>query len=416
MLRSFLLLLLFIGAGTRFAHSQQVFEKGYLIDDQKNRLEGFIQMEKWTSSGSLSYRLDLRGETRVRPMSEIVEFGVNGSFRILHQPVLTSAFSNPGGKPPVWQEARVFLWTLVDGPASLFLYETENQSIFFFQIKEGPIEQLLIADKDSTSGSRAQQILFERVNCLDSARQHFARVIQSRPALVKHFLDENTCLGSPAKYFPRGYPEPAPSPVLPIQTTQPEASTFVKPTFNYVSVELNPLLNQILDFDGDDEGTGNQFTVQFANNNRRTGKGVAMAFSYQRLNTKETSTQLDRETTQRSLTFRVGYERKRSIAKRWILLHGYDFLVGLTKEAVSTNQSGFQVDIESNGTKWGLGPRGGLMFGLSDQVFLGTEATFYLTFLKEKQTLTGQSDSEQKSSEFLLALPVSLFLTVRLNN
>lgn len=336
-MRTFWLFLLFFGAGIRLGYSQQVFEKGYLIDDQKNRLEGFIQMEQWTSNGSLTYRLDLRGETRVRPIWEIVEFGVNGSFRIIHQPVLTSAFSKPGGKTPVWQEARVFLWTLVDGPASLFLYESEDQSTYFFQLKEGSIEQLLIAEKDHRSGSGAQQILFERVNCMDSTRQHFARVIQSRPALVKHFLDENTCLGSAAKYFPRGYPAPAPSPALPIQTTQPEASTSLKPTFNYVSVELNPLLNQVLNFDGDDEGTGNQFTVQFANNNRKTGQGVAMAFSYQRLNTKETSPQLDRETTQRSLTFRIGYERKRSIGKRWILLHGYDFLVGLAKEAVSSN-------------------------------------------------------------------------------
>ena len=113
---------------------------------------------------------------------------------------------------------------------------------------------------------------------------------------------------------------------------------------------------------------------------------------------------------------RVGYERKRNLGKRWIVLHGYDFLLGMSKETTKSDQSGFQVNIESTGTRWGLGPRAGILFGISDQVFLGTESTFYLTFLNEKQTITGQPDSEQKSSEFSLVLPVSLFLTVRLNN
>ncbi|MFN5170163.1 MAG: hypothetical protein ACK5DD_11070 [Cyclobacteriaceae bacterium] len=416
MTRFFWLFFSLLWAAIPSAHSQQVFEKGYILDDQKNRMVGYIQMEKWTSTGTISYRLELRGETRTRPMAEVLEFGVDGSFRIIHQPVFTSAFGDTEGKLPTWQEARLFLWTLVDGPSSLFVYENEKKSVYFFQVNQSPIEQLMIIDeKPPASGSTAQQLLFEKVNCSDSTRQHFARVIRSRAALVKHFLDDNACKRVTGTYYPRGGQSTAPS-APPVDVPAPPNSARLKPTYNYAGVELNPLLNQILDFDSDDQETGNQFTVQYANNNRNSGKGVSAAFSYRRLSTKETSTQIDRETTERALALRVGYERKHSIGKRWILLHGYDFLLGLTKEYTKSNHLGFQVDIESTGTQWGLGPRAGIMFGISDQVFLGTESTFYLTFLKEKQTITGQPDSEQKSSEFLIVLPVSLFLTVRLNN
>lgn len=63
---------------------------------------------------------------------------------------------------------------------------------------------------------------------------------------------------------------------------------------------------------------------------------------------------------------------------------------------------------------WGLGPRVGLMFSISENVLLSTEATYYLRYFNDSQSITGQLDSNQRSSEFRLTLPITLFLSVKL--
>jgi hypothetical protein len=68
---------------------------------------------------------------------------------------------------------------------------------------------------------------------------------------------------------------------------------------------------------------------------------------------------------------------------------------------------------ETSTNFWGLGPRAGLMFLLSDRITLGTEATYYLRYIRDTTKLTGLPDSKQKSSEFVLTVPVVLILSIR---
>jgi hypothetical protein len=68
---------------------------------------------------------------------------------------------------------------------------------------------------------------------------------------------------------------------------------------------------------------------------------------------------------------------------------------------------------ETTSNFWGLGPRGGLLFLISDRVSIGTEATYYLRYITDKTKLTGAPDAKQKTSEFELTIPVVLILSIR---
>jgi hypothetical protein len=56
------------------------------------------------------------------------------------------------------------------------------------------------------------------------------------------------------------------------------------------------------------------------------------------------------------------------------------------------------------------------MFLLSDRITLGTEATYYLRYIRDTTKLTSMPDSKQKSSEFVLTVPVVLVLSIRFLN
>ncbi len=412
--------------------AQSVFEKGYFIDRSGQKTECYILTEEWRANGYVTYRYSDKEPAQSKPLAEISELSVTGAFKIIHTQIQIDLSEDTPAllsytRDPEWSNQEVFLWTLVEGVSNLYVYEYEGLKRYFYSTESVPIEQLVFKKYKTTDrvevNDSFKQVLFEEVNCSGNLSGHFSELSYTEEDLVKHFLLENKCTGLPFVSYQRNTKEATNlnslntiDPPTQIKNTAPPAKTGKSPNaVRYFGLEINQLLQQIIDLNSNNNVAGSPYQIQYSSNSRKTGRGVSYGLAYGRSKFTDNSNNTIRESLNRSVTFRIGYERKSNLGKRWIALHGYDLTFGGTKLHTKSSQNGPFIEIEDKSSFWGFGPRIGLMFGISQRVFLGTEATYYLQFTKGSQTIsTGQPNSNQKSNDFILTLPVSLFLSVKI--
>jgi hypothetical protein len=196
-----------------------------------------------------------------------------------------------------------------------------------------------------------------------------------------------------------------------------DESTSAKLSDRYFSLQANQLLRQLFSLSNTSASTGNPFSLTYAFNNKQTGGGMAFGLGYFTSHVEDVDQGNDRETDNSNINFRVGYDKKSSIGKRWTAGWGFDVLLSRSKSFTTTDQGGFISEIEDKSTGWGLGPRGTLLFQVNGKIHLGTEASWYFQNQKIKSEISfGGSPgekSEQKSSSFALQVPVAIFLTIK---
>lgn len=420
--------------------AQAAYEKGYFVDLNNQKTECYIKPEAWSAQGTLTYLLTLKDQPQTISLQSLSEISIHDRFKLKRVKVQLDISGDESPllsytREPEWHNEDLFLWTLVDGNTSLYVYEGDGLTRYFYNTANHAVEPLIYKKYRTTSGislnESFKQTLFENVNCADSLFSYFATLLYNEQELIKHMVAENTCAGMPAQVYPKtkqGVSIPFTQPGIsntkenakpeknkPLPPDEPEASAFVTSgRVNYFGLEVNPLLRQIINLNPNSTPTNNPFGIQFASNSTRTGRGISLGLTYSRSKFKDDNNGVPRETINREVAFRFGYERKHQIGKRWVALHGYDFVVGGAKLHTETNDPFAGSIITETATNfWGLGPRAGLIFLISDRVTLGTEATYYLRYITDKTKLTNLPDSKQKTSEFELTTPVVLILSIR---
>jgi hypothetical protein len=420
--------------------SQSTYEKGFFTDLNNQKTECFIKPEAWSTRGVITYLLNYKDQPQTKPLAEISEVSIQGLFNLKRATVQIDISGDESPllsytQEPEWHQEELFLWTLVEGNTSLFLYEGGGLKRFFFRKGNGPIEQLVYKKYRTTSGislnESFKQTLFEKINCSDSLLTYFEMLKYEEQVLIKHFVAENNCAGTSVQVYPKAQaPVSVTIPETPhvetkeidqAQTTklmppaEPKAPINTnKKMINYFGLEVNPLLRQIINLNPNSSPTNNPFGIQFASNSTQTGRGVSIGLTYSRSKFNDDNNGVQRETINRDIAFRLGYERKHPLGKRWLVLHGYDLVLGGAKARTeTTDQFIGNILTETSSYFWGVGPRGGILFLISDRVTLGTEATYYLRYVTDKTKLTGAPDSKQKTSEFELTVPVVLILSIR---
>jgi hypothetical protein len=185
----------------------------------------------------------------------------------------------------------------------------------------------------------------------------------------------------------------------------------------YFSLQANQLLRQLFSLSNTSTNTGNPFSLTYAFNNKQTGNGMAFGLGYFTSHVEDTDQGNDRETDNSNINFRIGYDKKGSIGKRWTAGWGFDLLLSRSKNFTTTDQGGFISEIEDKSNGWGFGPRGSLLFQVNGKIHLGTETSWYFQSEKIKSDISfgggGSQKSEQKSSVFALQVPVAIFLTIK---
>ncbi len=147
-MKEFLLLCLFVACNT-LLFSQGSFEKGYYIDTLNKRVDCFIQNKDWKDNPfNFKYKLTEDAKTKLATIVDVKEFSVEKEFKYVRGTVLidrsSDAVDNYSNNPnPEYVKESQFFRVLVEGKATLYLYEDSEIKRFLYRYGTSEIEQLV---------------------------------------------------------------------------------------------------------------------------------------------------------------------------------------------------------------------------------------------------------------------------------
>jgi hypothetical protein len=419
-----------------FANGQSpLYEKGYFIDSQGGKTECYIKMEDWNEQHGIHYHLNLRDSPKFAEINRVKGFGIRDNLKYIKVKANIDISGDEEGllsleQNPEWQEEELFLRTLVEGKINLYAFEAKYGKRYFFNEESSPVEQLVFKKYRTPTGIQTnltyQNTLFRRFNCMDSTERYFKAIKYSSTDLTKVFEMINSCEGAASIIYE------TPLEALVVETGSIElpqvrkragaADTQEKKkptglTNHYLGIAANQLLRQLFNFGGTNSPFSVPYLLQYAINSKKNGKGfnIGMAYDRNSITDNSNSNGTTRKTINSNFSFRMGYDYKKDWGKRWIGIFGADFLIDRSKSKTDNLQTGtpfFTIETSSKG--WGIGPRFGLLFRISDKILLGTDAAYYFRSTIDFQSIPDQPRSTQKLTSFTLSLPVTVFLTVKI--
>lgn len=181
-------------------------EAGYYVTKSGQKVN--VEFEKRPSFGAteLSVKKVGGGYEKV-PLESIDEFGVPNVYRMQRFEVdadlsvdrYTKASPKAEG---IFQKKSLFMESLVDGDASLYMYEDGYFTNYFYSVKSKniPLTQLLhkdfvLASGEAGTNNKFRQQLFENVSCEGGKVSDFTKRNYARKELVEVFNRYNTCKG-----------------------------------------------------------------------------------------------------------------------------------------------------------------------------------------------------------------------------
>lgn len=193
----FLLALLFLSLNAR---SQIVFEKGYYIDNNNNRVDGMIKNHEWKNSPTfIEFRQSDSTEPIRLDISLVSEFEVAKSkykrFK-LDIDVSGASLSNYNyTKDPNFENKLLFLKVLVEGETSLL--ECSDYNKFIISKNDSIAEQLIYKkylekDQIKTNESYKSQ-LWNALHCSKISITDIISIEYKKQKLVNLFVKYNSC-------------------------------------------------------------------------------------------------------------------------------------------------------------------------------------------------------------------------------
>lgn len=191
-------------------------------------------------------------------------------------------------------------------------------------------------------------------------------------------------------------------------------------TNHYFNIQANQLLRQLINLGGSGQNVTNPFLINYSFNKKETGIGMNIGWGFEIDNIKDGDEFNERESKIREFFFRVGFDKKFDLNKRWLMGWGIDLLrQDVSNKTTNTFDNGDgqeeSIDTENFVKGWGFGPRITLAYKLGDRILLGTEASYYFIHrnITSKVEQDGGSDDEveRNTDSIELLLPSVLYLT-----
>ncbi|MBN2613479.1 MAG: hypothetical protein JXB00_18130 [Bacteroidales bacterium] len=260
--------------------TQIVFEKGYYIDESDQKVECLIKNIDWKHNPKeIEYMLPQDNIVQLVNIENIKEFGIVGVSRYVKANVKIDRSSNAiinmsSNKNPDFHEEILFLNVLVEGNASLYVYEEANLTRFFYSIDGSEIEQLvhkpyLVNNKIARNNYFKQQIINNLV-CEEIDMKDIEYLTYGKSDLKKIFIKYNTCINS----------------VYTTYESKQKKNYFnltIKPGLNYNALAIKNSMENSMDTDfGDNWGIRFGFEAEyiFPFNKNKWGVIIKPAFQY----------------------------------------------------------------------------------------------------------------------------------------
>lgn len=222
---------------------------------------------------------------------------------------------------------------------------------------------------------------------------------------------------------------------------QSDSLTNRRRSSHYLGVQANQLIRQLVNFGNSNNTVNNPYLLVWSVNSKQTGWGMNTGLGLNVNQFTDGDNTNKRTTDITDLNFRIGFEKKSMLAKRWMTSWGFDLIhQNLSNNTNSTNSPDPNnpnvksiVDTKSSTTAWGFGPRFTLNFIINSKIILGTEATYYYrsgttslnvnstnTFItfdnfgrQILNTTTNKSDNSSDFKSFQFNLPVAVFVLIK---
>ena len=184
-------------------YAQVEFERGYFVDTRNQKTECLIKNASWKNNPTeFTYKLSENSSTLVAKVSDVTEFGIENSMKYLGADVQLDRTGNElseltFNRNPQWVNERLFLKVLVEGKATLLIYNDANLQRFFL-LKENSIRQLVYkqylgeVNESRTNNAFRQQLLMD-VNCGEMTEDNLKQVDYKTTELVNYFKKFNEC-------------------------------------------------------------------------------------------------------------------------------------------------------------------------------------------------------------------------------
>ncbi len=129
--------------------AQIIFDPGYLIMTDGERIECLIRNAEWRNNPSkIQYKLPGTEEVKIAEPRDIIEFGITnksryrvGQFKIDRSSIDINHLSLT--KEPEFSQEYLMLKYLVSGKTSLLVYQDETFLRFFYETEDSNVEQLI---------------------------------------------------------------------------------------------------------------------------------------------------------------------------------------------------------------------------------------------------------------------------------
>lgn len=199
------LTLLFICCIVLPLSSQIKYEPGYFIDNQNNRVDCLIKNRGWKGSPSeIKYKLTENSEEKTTNTKDFIELSIDNRVKYIGRSVQVDQSSTKleylsFTKEPEYKEKYILLKVLIEGEASLYEYDSNNQLRFFYNDgKSNAIEQLIYKEYKQKSGNIGKnrafvQQLYRNIPCESIPLELATSLGYDRKSLLKYFIDYNQC-------------------------------------------------------------------------------------------------------------------------------------------------------------------------------------------------------------------------------
>ena len=205
----------------------------------------------------------------------------------------------------------------------------------------------------------------------------------------------------------------------------------------YVGVQLNGLIRQVFNFNNSTSSTNvNPYLLNYSINSRRTGWGLRFGIGYNYNSTTSDDGITATTTKLNDLELRLGIEKAFKLSKKWSAGIGIDGVYNTnddnTKSTVTSSDTTI-TNTKSNVYSYGGGAMGWLRYHVTDKIMIGTEASFYYTTGKQKQTIdqteklfepngsgggsesitTSETKTNNNVSQGIFSSPIVFFIVVK---
>lgn len=188
------------------SYSQIVFEKGYFINENDQKVDCLIKNIDWNNNPEgFEYKLSPNANIEKASIENVKEFGIDGISEYIRATVQMDQSSDKiknlsPEKNPIFKEQQLFLRVLVEGAASLYVYNNGTLTRFFYNTHDSLIQPLIykryLTGKNINENNYFKQQLLNELKCSGITIKDVEKLSYNSKHLVNYFIKYNECINT----------------------------------------------------------------------------------------------------------------------------------------------------------------------------------------------------------------------------